>query len=154
MKLNPAALDDEIRAVEQVIASDRKLLEEAVVGYVEGARTSAINTITSPKFLLAAVGIGFVIGKFLLRGEKNRAQQKEEGAPVKKSVLGMLAAGAFSIANAQFGGPAGMARWAAGRLYEYRRSRAATAEFDTPTSGLGGRDPAMQPSAPLHKTHL
>ena len=161
MKLNPAALDEEIHAVERAIASDRELLGEAVVGYVEGARADVVNTITSPKFLLAAVGVGFVVGKVLLRGENKQTRRAEDGAPVKKSMLGLLGAGVLSIANAQFGGPVGLARWIAARAYEYKKAAKTAASGITtpaspeaPTSAMGGYDAAMQPSAPLHRTHI
>lgn len=119
MKLSLAALDGEIAAVERAIAADRKLLEQAFVGYVENVRETAVTTIASPKFLLGALGVGFIAGKFLFRGKKRR---KEDSAPVKTSLLGLLGAGALSLAQAQFGGPVGLMRWITTRIYQARRA--------------------------------
>ena len=55
MKMSLSALDGEIVAVERAIAADRKLLEQAFVGYVENVRETAVSTIASPKFLLGAL---------------------------------------------------------------------------------------------------
>jgi hypothetical protein len=119
MKLSLSALDGEIAAVERAIAADRKLLEQAFVGYVDNVRETAVSTIASPKFLLGALGVGFVAGKFLFRGRKRR---KEDSAPVKTSLLGLLGAGVLSLAQAQFGGPVGLVRWITTQIYQRRRS--------------------------------
>ncbi|MFO7190046.1 MAG: hypothetical protein DIU74_010205 [Pseudomonadota bacterium] len=118
MKWTPAAHDPEIHAVETAIASDRQLLERAFVDYVDSVRESAVTTITSPKFLLGALGVGFLTGKFLFR-PKAAAR-----TPAKHSVLGLLGAGALSLIQAQFGGPFGLARWLTERFYEAKRSSA------------------------------
>lgn len=118
MNWKPSALDDEIHAVERCIASDRRLLEQAFVGYVDGMRDSAVQTVTSPKFLFAALGAGFVIGKFLFRPKKAGRQNE---ATAKKSVLGLVGAGALSLVQAQFGGPLGLARWLTAKAVEARR---------------------------------
>lgn len=132
MRWKPASLDEEIQAVERCIASDRELLEQAVVGYVEGVRESAVRTVASPKFLIGAVGIGFVIGKILFRPQ-SQPQKQEQGAPAKKSVLGLLGAGALSLVQAQFGGPLGLARWLTAKAYEYRRAaQPSSAPWETP----------------------
>lgn len=128
MKLSVSALDGEIAAVERAITADRRLLERAFVDYVENVRETAVTTIASPKFLLGAIGVGFIAGKFLFRGKKRR---KTDGAPVKKSLLGLLGAGAFSLAQAQFGGPVGLARWIGMRVYQAKRAaRAVAAEAE------------------------
>ncbi|HEY9396193.1 MAG TPA: hypothetical protein VIQ28_01055 [Burkholderiales bacterium] len=119
MKMSLSALDGEIVAVERAIAADRKLLEQAFVGYVENVRETAVSTIASPKFLLGALGVGFIAGKFLFRGRKRR---KGDSAPVKSGVLGLLGAGALSLAQAQFGGPVGLVRWITTQIYQFRRS--------------------------------
>ncbi|HLU76481.1 MAG TPA: hypothetical protein VKZ48_01105 [Burkholderiales bacterium] len=117
MRWKPSSLDDEIHAVERCIASDRRLLEQAFVGYVDGVRDSALHTMASPKFLLGALGVGFVIGKFLFRPRKASRQNE---ATAKRSVLGLLGAGTLSLVQAQFGGPLGLARWLA-KTYASRR---------------------------------
>ena len=119
MKLSLAALDGEIAAVERAIVADRKLLEQAFVGYVENVRETAVTTIASPKFLLGALGVGFIAGKFLFRGKRRR---KDDSVPVKTSLLGLLGAGALSLAQAQFGGPVGLVRWVTTRIYQARRA--------------------------------
>ena len=125
MKMSISALDGEIAAVERAIAADRRLLEQAFVGYVDNVRETALSTIASPKFLLGALGVGFIAGKFLFRGGRHR---KSDGAPVKNSMLGLLGAGALSLAQAQFGGPVGLVRWISAQIYRIRRSaRHATA---------------------------
>ena len=119
MNWKPSSLDEEIQAVERCIASDRLLLEQAFVGYVDGVRDSAVNTVASPKFLLGALGVGFVVGKFLFRPKR---KQQDEAPAAKKSVLGLLGAGALSLVQAQFGGPLGLARWLTSKAYEARRT--------------------------------
>lgn len=118
MKWKPSAFDDEITAVERALTADRRLLERSLVDYVDDVRGNAVNTITSPKFLLGALAAGFVAGKFLLRERPAKAEQQ----PVRKSVLGLLGAGALSLAQAQFGGPVGLARWLTGQAMAMRRS--------------------------------
>jgi hypothetical protein len=118
MKLTPGAMDAEILAVERAIVADRRLLEQATVDYVEGLRETAVSTMASPKFLLGALGVGFIVGKFLFR-----PQPKKDAAPVKKSFLGLLGAGALSLAQAQFGGPVGLARWLIARTRSAKASR-------------------------------
>ncbi len=122
MKLTPGAIDAEILAVERAIVADRQLLEQATVDYVEGLRETAVTTMASPKFLLGALGVGFVVGKFLFR-----PRPKKDGAPVKKSVLGLIGAGALSLVQAQFGGPVGLARWLIGRTRHARASNRSAA---------------------------
>lgn len=118
MKLTPGAMDSEILAVERAIVADRKLLEQATVDYVEGLRETAVTTMASPKFLLGALGVGFIVGKFLFRPRPKQAE-----APAKKSLLGLVGAGALSLAQARFGGPVGLARWLISRSRNAGASR-------------------------------
>lgn len=156
MRLSLSALDGEIDAVERAIASDRKVLEQAFVGYVDSLRETATSTITSPKFLLGALGVGFIAGKFLLRG--NKRGKDADAAPMKKSMLGLLGASALSLAQAQFGGPLGLARWITTRLYQARRSSqhakaTQRAGIDTTSYGASyaGDTPTEQPAALLRR---
>jgi hypothetical protein len=120
MKLGWDALDQEIHAVEAALATDRTHLSASLKGCVEGARNTAVETITAPKFILGTLGVGFIVGRFLMRGRRkashNANSAREDSGHDHKTatrrVLGLLGATAFSLINRQFGGPLGLARWA------------------------------------------
>lgn len=118
-KLSLASYDLEIHEAEARLMAERQTFDAALKLSAQRARDTAVSTMTSPKFLLGAIGFGFIVGRFLLRKHHEPVQQ--EHAVVKKSVLGALAAAAFSLVQAQFGGPIGMARWAATKWIERRQ---------------------------------
>ncbi|HKY01254.1 MAG TPA: hypothetical protein VJM53_01750, partial [Burkholderiales bacterium] len=113
-----ASYDEEIREAEARLVMERQILDANVSLCIHRARETAVSTITSPQFLLAALGFGFITARFLLRPKQG---SKQETGVAKKSLIGALVATAFSIVQAQFGGPLGMARWAATKWIEYRQ---------------------------------
>ena len=118
MKMALHDIDEQIREVENRIAVERIALDGAVHDCVDSLR----ETVTSPKTLLALLGVGFTVGKILFR-EKPEPQAK----PAKKAgflgILGGLAGTAVSIATARSGW-GGVARWAAGRYFSRRKEGA------------------------------
>ena len=85
MKLSLHEIDDQIRDVENRIAVERIALDDAVHGCASSLREAA----TSPKTLLAVLGVGYTVGKILFRDKQK--SQPQQGAPAKKAgVLGLL----------------------------------------------------------------
>ena len=132
MKMTLQDIDDQIREVENRIAVERIALDDAV----NGCSNSLREAITSPKTLLALLGVGFAIGKVVFREKP----QRDDAAPVKKAgVLGLLtgvAGTALSLTRPGLGWGS-VARWAAGRYFG--RSKAAK---------VGAIPPATQRPAP------
>lgn len=120
MKLTLSEIDDQIREVENRIAIERLALDDAV----NGCTSSVREAVTSPKTLLALLGVGFAIGKVAFRDKP----APQVNAPAKKAgVLGLLtgvAGTALSLAarRAAWGG---VARWAAGRYFGRQKTAAA-----------------------------
>lgn len=131
MKLDWDALDQEIQTVESALTADRTQLASSLKGCVEGARHTAVETLTSPKFLLGALGVGFIAGRFLMRGRSNQSRAAtdsghEDHKTTKRGVIGLIGATAFSLLNRHFGGPLGLARWAISQMSS-RRSTGSSA---------------------------
>ena len=129
MKMSLATIDDQIREVENRISVERIALDDAVNGCTNSVR----EVITSPKTLLALLGVGFAIGKIAFGGGSSAA----ETAPAKKAgVLGLLtgvAGTALSLARPGLGWGS-VARWAAGRYFSSEKAKpaaAAAARTDT-----------------------
>lgn len=126
-------IDEQIREVENRIAVERLALDDAVNGCTNSLR----EAVTSPKTLLALLGVGYAIGKVLFK-DKTAPQQQ---APVKKAgALGLLTGVAgtmLSMGGSKWGS---LARWAAGRYFA--RRKAAKTPF-SPTART------VTPSAPV-----
>ena len=116
MKMTLDRIDQEIREIESRIAAERIALSAAV----DGCSNSLREAVTSPKALLALLGVGFAIGKVMFK-EKT----PPESAPVKKAgILGLLtgvAGTALSMAGPRLGW-GGVAKWAAGRYFSRRKA--------------------------------
>ena len=149
MKMTLNEIDEQIREVENRIAVERIALDDAV----NGCTSSVREALTSPKTLLALLGVGFAVGKVVFR-EKPPPQNT---APVKKAgVLGLLtgAAGtALSLAGPRFGWGS-VARWAAGRYFAGRRSAPAAAAAAPASAGTAAAVPAAPAAsaAPYSRT--
>ena len=107
MKMSLNALDDEISQIEMRIARERAELAQAVMGCSNSVR----ETVTSPKTLLALLGLGYGIGKVMFAGGREPASS---GAVPKAGMLGLLtgvAGTAVSLMQPKFG-VGGIARWA------------------------------------------
>ena len=116
MKMTLNEIDEQIREVENRIAGERFELNDAV----NGCTSSLREAITSPKTLLALLGVGFAVGNVLFKEKTPAAQQQ---APAKKAgALGLLTGVAgtlLSIGGSKWGS---VARWAAGRYFARRRA--------------------------------
>lgn len=115
--------DDEIREVEVRLASER----EALFHGAEHLSHSAKCLAASPKGLLAAAVVGFLIGE-LTRPRRSPARHDQSSVTPKAVGLGGVLGGvALALVRAQFGSPLGMGKAA----FEYAaarwRSRAAAA---------------------------
>jgi hypothetical protein len=110
-------IDAQIREVENRIAVERIALDDAVNGCTNSLR----EAVTSPKTLLALLGVGFAVGKVVFR----QKAAPQASAPVKKAgVLGLLggvAGTAISLA-ARRAAWTGVTRWAAGRYFSRQKT--------------------------------
>ena len=129
MKLTLAHIDDQIREVENRIALERIALDDAV----NGCTNSLKEVVTSPKTLLALLGVGFAIGKIAFKDHSSAGG----GAPAKKAgMLGLLtgvAGTAMSLAKPGLGWGT-LARWAAGKYFSRGDKAASTAPRATATT--------------------
>jgi hypothetical protein len=123
MKMSLDDIDQQIRDVENRIAVERIELEQAVHGCTNSLR----EAVTSPKTLLALLGVGYAVGKLIFKDSKPPA---DASAPVKKAgVLGLLtgvAGTALSMAGPRLGWGT-VAKWAAKRYFSNRNSKAGAA---------------------------
>jgi len=121
MKMTLNTLDEQIREVENRIAVERIALHEAVNGCTNSLR----EAVTSPKTLLALLGVGFAMGKVLFK-----EKAAPEAAPVKKAgMLGLvtgIAGTALSMAGPRLGWGT-VAKWAARRYIGGRKTAAGKA---------------------------
>lgn len=110
-------IDAQIREVENRIAVERIALNDAVNGCTNSLRETA----TSPKTLLALLGVGYAVGTVVFRGKR----EAPSSAPAKTAgVLGLLtgvAGTALSLARPGLGWGS-VARWAAGRYFARRKT--------------------------------
>lgn len=117
-----SSIDDQIREVENRIAIERIALDDAV----NGCTSSLRETVTSPKTLIALLGVGFAVGKVFFRDKP----APQVSAPAKKAgIMGLLtgvAGTALSLA-ARRAAFAGVARWASGRYFSRDKSPATAA---------------------------
>ena len=123
MKMSLHDIDQQIREVENRIAVERIELEQAVHGCTNSLR----EAVTSPKTLLALLGVGYAVGKLVFKDSKPAA---DTSAPAKKAgVLGLLtgvAGTALSMAGPRLGWGT-VAKWAAKRYFSSRNSKAGAA---------------------------
>jgi hypothetical protein len=116
-----ASIDDQIREVENRIAVERIALDDAVNGCTNSVR----EVITSPKTLLALLGVGFAIGKIAFKG----GSSTEAGPAKKAGVLGLLtgvAGTALSLTKPGLGWGT-VARWAASKYFSKQEAKHAAA---------------------------
>ena len=114
MKLSLSAHDQELLEIENRIALEKLMLDDAVTS----CKTSFRETVSSPKTLVALAGFGFVIGK-LMFGRKAPPQQTV--TPKKAGVLGFLTGLAGTAVSLMQPGLSGaIARWAAQRAFASR----------------------------------
>ena len=81
MKLSLHEIDDQIRDVENRIAVERIALDDAVHGCASSLREAA----TSPKTLLAVLGVGYTVGKILFRDKQK--SQPQQAVPRDRAML-------------------------------------------------------------------
>lgn len=127
MKMTLHDIDTQIREVENRIAVERIALDDAVNGCTNSLR----EAITSPKTLLALLGVGFAIGKVMFRDKP----EPQGAAPAKKAgVLGLLtgvAGTALSLTKPGLGWGS-VARWAAGKYFSRNKTPKAAAPRTVP----------------------
>ena len=114
-------IDAQIHEVENRIAIERIALNDAVSGCTHSLR----EMVTSPKTLLALLGVGYALGKVVFKG---KTEAPSSSAPAKTvGVLGLLtgvAGTALSLSRPGLGWGS-VARWAAGRYLARRKTKAA-----------------------------
>ena len=133
MKMSLHDIDEQIREVENRIAVERIELEQAVNGCTNSLR----EAVTSPKTLLALLGVGYAVGRLMFKDKP----APESSAPVKKAgVLGLLtgvAGTALSMAGPRLGWGT-VAKWAATKYFSRHKAPAARPTPIYPKSPYGG----------------
>jgi hypothetical protein len=144
MKMSLDHLDAEIRELQNRIAAERLALEDAVNGCTDSLR----DAVTSPKTLLALLGVGYGLGKLMFSGGKSTPQP---AAPAKKAgILGAitgLAGAALSLTQPRFG-VGTLVRWAASRAFASRERPAAPGPRVRTTAAPPPPTPRTSASAP------
>jgi hypothetical protein len=122
MKLSIDALDDDIKRIEERIARERAVLNEAVTGCTNSVR----ELVTSPKTLLALAGLGFGIGRVMFTGKSAPTAASSVAKPGVVGLLTGVAGTALSLAGGSKFGVGGIARWAMSKaLAKRKQSRGA-----------------------------
>ena len=119
MKMSIDELDQEISEIEARIVRQRIALEQAVNGCTNSVR----DALTSPKTLMALLGLGYGIGKLVFGGGKASAA----GIAPKAGMVGLLtgvAGTALTMMQPRFS-VGSVARWAATRAFASRKPAAA-----------------------------
>ena len=126
--------DDEIREVEARLVREREALRAKAEDLGETARDAAV----SPKGLLAAFAIGFVLGELTTpRRRKEKSQAVE--TTKKVGIGGLLGSAIFAYARSHYGSPWSLGRsaWDYAAAMRQRRAaaaaRAAASSIVTPT---------------------
>jgi hypothetical protein len=141
--------DDEIREVESRLVREREALLAKAEILGETARDAAV----SPKGLLAAVAVGFLLGELTTpkrRGEKSQAA----ATTAKVGIGGLIGSALMSYARTQYGSPWALGRsaWNYAAAQRARRAAAAAAAAQTAASSaysspVRRQEPARAPSA-------
>jgi hypothetical protein len=128
--------DDEIREVEARLMREREALMAKAEDLGETARDAAV----SPKGLLAAFAIGFVLGE--LTAPRRRKEKSQVVDTTKKVGLGgLIGSAVFAYARSHYGSP-----WALGRsAWEY--AAAARARRAAAAARAAAASPVVTPSA-------
>ena len=121
MKLS--SFDDDIAAAERRIVRNKQAFDFALSDGLKQIKLSARNAVTSPFFLVGAAGVGFLLSRLFVSKAPPPAPESVPSSVAKKSLFGVIATAAFSIVQAQFGGPIGLARWVAIKILSASRRR-------------------------------
>lgn len=119
--------DDEIRVVEERLVRER----EALAYQAERLGQKARDTAASPKGLVVAAAVGFLIGELSRpRHHHHHSQHSPHSAtPTKKIGLGGVIGGmALALMRAQYGSPLGFGRAALAYAADRRRAAQAASE--------------------------
>jgi hypothetical protein len=137
--------DDDIREAESRLVRDR----QALVAQAEILSARARDTASSPKGLLAAVAVGFILGELTAprRPKKSKSNASQAADTTKKMGLGGLIGSAiFAYARSRYGSP-----WAMGHsLWSYySATRQARQGATTRTPSATASDARVTPTAAM-----
>lgn len=113
--------DDEIRAVEERLVREREALADQAHRLAQGTRSA----VASPKGLLVAAAIGFLIGE--LFRPRHHHHHSAPGTSTKIGLGGLVGGVALALMRAQYGSPLGFGRAALQYAAERRRAAQASA---------------------------
>jgi hypothetical protein len=143
--------EDEIQAVEERLVRER----EALALRAEYLGRSARSAAASPKGLIVAAAIGFLVGE-LTRPRHHHHHGPAPGAPGKLGLGSLLGGVALALMRAQYGSPLGFGRAAFQYAAERRAARAAEADraaFAAEARAPTGPTDAAAPVTPTASTH-
>jgi hypothetical protein len=139
--------DDEIRVVEERLVREREALAHQAQRLGQKARTTA----TSPKGLLVAGAIGFLIGE-LSRPRHHHHHSAPSSTQTKIGLGSVIGGVALALMRAQYGSPLGFGRAALQYAADRRRAAQAASDRAAREAEAGGaartRD-AADASAPI-----
>ena len=137
--------DEEIRQVESRLVREREALKAKAEDLTETARDAAV----SPKGLVAAFAIGFLLGE--LTAPKRRKEKSQVADTTKKvGIGGLLGSALFAFARSQYGSPwtLGRSAWEYAAALRARRAAAAASAAATAAGAAAASRTNTAASAP------
>ncbi len=132
--------DEEIHEVEARLARER----EALVNQAEDLGQTAREAAVSPKGLLAAAAVGFMLGELTRPRRAHAKVDAPAQAPRKLGLGGILGGAALAFIKAKYGSPAALSR-AAWEFAAATRARANATRTPPSTASAGSRSYATSP---------
>jgi hypothetical protein len=128
--------DDDIREAESRLVRDR----QALLAQAEDLTASARDLASSPKGLLAALAVGFVLGELTTPRRARRTPKKSQvtgtaDTTAKMGLGGLIGSALFAYARSRYGSPWELGRSAWNYYAARQQTRRAAARARTPAPG-------------------
>jgi len=140
--------DEEIQEVEARLARER----EALVHQAEDLGHTAREAAISPKGLMAAAAVGFMLGELTRPRRAHANGNAGSSAPRKLGFGGIIGGAALALLRSRYGSPAALSRaaweFAAAQRAHRNSTRAPTAAGAARSGSYGASAPTRAPVAP------